>query len=232
MMAPAPVSEHIKLHLIGNERRPVLVIEDFLTDPSAIADEASGAVFQPFVRFFPGVQAPFAFDRMIDLCAPYAKIIGETFRLTNPSSLIECGLALVTTPAAALAPLQRIPHVDTTDPDRIAVLAYVSGPQFGGTAFYRHKSTNFEYLDDRRIAKYNQSLDRDIAQRGVPEPGYISGDTEIFDLIAKFDANPGRAIIYASNSLHSGWIQNADRLSTDVSRGRLTLNAFFGSRQS
>lgn len=210
----------------GVEKRPLIVIDGFLPDADALRTEAECANFRPFVRFFPGVQAPFSFDRMREFIAPHEGLIGDAFHLAAFPRLIECGFALVTTKPSDLAPLQRIPHIDTTDPQRLAILAYISGCQFGGTAFYRHKSTGFESIDDAKVETYNRSLDLDIERHGVPAPSYIAGDTPLFDLIAKIDAKPGRAIIYNSNSLHSGHIENAHRLQSSPATGRLTLNAF------
>lgn len=223
------ISRDVSAHFIGEEKRPVLVIENFLSDPEALRAEAESAAFQPRIRFFPGVQAPFPFGDMHELLKPHQHAIDRIFEM-HSLELIECGFALVTTPPSALAPLQRIPHIDTTDPNRLAILAYVSGTDFGGTAFYRHRSTGFERLNASRIDEYNAALDNDVEKFGVPHPSYIAGDTEIFKCIEKINAKPGRAIIYASNSLHSGWIQNAEHLCEDVSRGRLTLNAFLSGR--
>ena len=226
MTDSSPASLDLTVHHIGLEKRPVIVIENFLPNPAALKEEAANAQFQTRVRFFPGVQAPFPFGRMEAFIDPYRSLIKNTFKIEHSLSVIECGFALVTMPPSGLLPLQRIPHIDTTDPHRLAILTYISGTQFGGTAFYRHKRTGYEYLDESRNSHYNEMLDRDVEKHGVPAANYITGDTEIFECIAKFDSKPGRAIIYASNSLHSGWIQNANNLVDDVTSGRLTLNAF------
>ena len=226
MNSDTETSGAVSVRRIGSEQRSIIVIDGFLADPKALKSEAAAAPFQPHVRFFPGVQAPFAFERMERMLAPHNQLIRDTFELAQAISVFECGFALVTTPPARLAPLQRIPHIDTTDPHRIAVLCYISGEEFGGTAFYRHQATGYEFLDDARNAQYNAALDKDVERLGVPAADYIAGDTEIFKRIEKVDAKPGRAIIYASNSLHSGCIENSDKLSRDVTTGRLTLNAF------
>ncbi len=225
-MHDAAEFDNVHIHHIGRENRPVLVIDDFLPDPGLVLAQARQASFQPFVRFFPGVQAPYPFDRFSASVAPYSPIIKHALNIKQSPSVIECGLAMVTTPPEQLHPLQSIPHIDTIDPNRIAVLAYVSGERFGGTAFYRHKSTGFEAVTASRRKPYNSALDADIENHGVPERAYISDDTEIFEQIATFEAKPGRAIVYFSNSLHSGHIQHAADLTRDVTHGRLTLNAF------
>ncbi|RME68752.1 MAG: hypothetical protein D6782_00745 [Alphaproteobacteria bacterium] len=216
----------VAIYFMGAEKRPIIVIENFIPEPGVLLEEAKRAAFRPFVRFFPGVQAPFPFARLNTFLAPHAAHICRAFGFAQLPPTIECGFALVTTPPDKLLPLQRIPHIDTPDNDRIAVLAYISGERFGGTAFYRHKSTGFEFIDAARVAAYNTALDRDVEKHGVPAPSYICGDTGLFERIAAFDAKPGRALIYHSNSLHSGTIRNAQALSNDVAEGRLTLNAF------
>ncbi len=226
MARAAGIAKNHRVLEIGREHRRALVIEDFLADPAALLAMAARSVFRPRVRFYPGVQAPFPFERMAALIAPHKPALREIFGVGPSLALVESGFAMVTTPPGDLAPLQRIPHVDTTDPDRLAILCYVSGAGFGGTAFYRHKSTGYEFIDASRHAAYNAALDRDVERLGVPEPGYIDGDTDLFEMIASVDAKPGRAVIYPSNSLHSGSIRNADRLSHRVAAGRLTLNAF------
>lgn len=217
---------------IGNEKRPLVIIDDFLADCAALRAEAQAAPFQPFVRFFPGVQAPFPFERMNEYLAPHSACICDAFGFDALPALIECGFALVTTPPDRLSPLQRIPHIDTTDDGRLAILAYISGQRFGGTAFYRHRSTGFEYVDRSRNDSYNRALDIDVEKFGVPPPAYITGDTDIYEKIAEVNAAPGRALIYRSNSLHSGCIKNAKGLAHDVNCGRLTLNAFMSAKRT
>ncbi len=224
------MNTHSAIHRIGNEGRPIMVVDAFVDDVSALTEMARQAAFRSDVRFFPGVQAPFCFETMAGLVERYQTRFRSVFGGHADYQPIECGFALVTTPPEHLAPLQRIPHIDTTDDTRIAVLVYLGGAEFGGTAFYRHRSTGYEWLNAARLSHYNAMLDADVAKFGPPSADYISGDTDLFEQIAAFDAQPGRAIIYKSNSLHSGKIDNAGALSADPLKGRLTLNAFFTTR--
>lgn len=43
-----------------------------------------------------------------------------------------------------LAPIQRLPHVDGLEAERIAILIYLSGTARGDTGFYRQRATGFE----------------------------------------------------------------------------------------
>ena len=211
---------------IGAEQRPVVVIDDFVDDPQALAAEAATLAFAPMGRFYPGIRAPFDLERMTRMTSPHQDTLRRLFGGAKDYRADDCAFSLVTTPSAQLHALQSIPHVDTTEPYRVAVLVYLSGAQFGGTAFYRHKGTGFEFIDKTRAAAYTAALDSDVARFGAPTPAYMTGDTPMFDMIAAFDAKPGRALIYSVQSLHSGFIRSPERLSDDPKTGRLTLNGF------
>lgn len=59
----------------------------------------------------------------------------------------------------SLAPIQRLPHVDGLEPDRLAILVYLSGAETGGTAFYRQRATGYETVDAARFdARPNRAL--------------------------------------------------------------------------
>ena len=102
--------------------------------------------------------------------------------------MISAGYSIVTTRPAELTPIQRLPHFDGLEPERIALLHYLSGAEQGGTAFYRHRSTGYETITADRHAAYDAALHRDVARHGLPVPAYISGDTPIYERIARFAA--------------------------------------------
>jgi hypothetical protein len=52
--------------------------------------------------------------------------------------------SLVTSPPGELLPIQRLPHVDGTDPRQIAMMLDLHRTGHGGTAFFRHCSTGLE----------------------------------------------------------------------------------------
>src|SRR5678815_2614538 len=109
------------------------------------------------------------------------KLVRETFALDPVPPVLECYFSIVTTPPEALAPIQRLPHVDGLEPDRIAILIYLSGAEMGGTAFYRQRATGFETLAPDRYPQFEAALRAGIAEHGLPSPGYISGDTPLYE---------------------------------------------------
>jgi hypothetical protein len=216
----------IQIHALGAEQRPLILIDGFAPQPQQLVAEAQACAFAPLGRFFPGVRAPFALQRFDCMMAPHQALVRRVFGAERAYCAIDCTLSLVTTPERELHALQRIPHIDTTDPDRLAVLVYLSGARFGGTGFFRHKSTGYEFIDASRSAAYNAALDADVAQHGPPAQAYVTGDTPLYEMIASFAFKPGRALIYSVQSLHSGLIQAPEALSGDPGTGRLTLNGF------
>jgi hypothetical protein len=135
--------------------------------------------------------------------------------------------SLVTTPPGQLNLPQRLPHFDNTNPKQIAVLHYLHPPEFGGTSFYRHRRTGYEYVDAPRQQDYGRALQQDFNLLGEPPRRYIMGDDERFERIGGAAAAFNRLIAYRSINLHSADIAPNFVGSLDPLRGRLTVNTFF-----
>lgn len=76
--------------------------------------------------------------------------------------------SLVTTAPADLLPIQRLPHVDGTDPAQIAMMLdlHRTGPTntHGRRAFFRHRSTGLEALTADSFPTYARALQDDVAK--------------------------------------------------------------------
>ena len=155
-----------------------------------------------------------------------APLLSRTFGLNPVPPVFECYYSIVTTPPEALAPIQRLPHVDGLELDRIAILIYLSGLEAGGTAFYRQRSTGFETLDRERFPRFEAELRAGVAKHGLPEAAYISGSTPLYEQFASYEARPNRALIYRSRSLHCAEIAAKAVLPAEPATGRLTINSF------
>ena len=66
----------------------------------------------------------------------------------------------------------------------------------------------------------------DLRSAAGPPPGYIAGDTALFEMTALAPARYNRALVYRSRLLHSGAIAPDAALSPDPATGRLTVTAF------
>ena len=211
---------------IGSHDEPVVIIDDFHPDPDRLRAMAGQSRFRALSPFYPGVQA-LADPAHLKPCDEVLQtVMREAFGITVGLSVVQCSFSLVTTPDAALQPIQRLPHVDTTDPGRIALLHYLSDAGLGGTAFYRHRATGLDTLTPDAFDGYREALE----EEGLPKPGYMRGSDDRFAMIHHVAAKPNRAVLYRSRLLHSGMIPDGATFSDDPARGRLTLNTFFQAR--
>jgi hypothetical protein len=209
----------------GTEREPLAVIDGFWPRPEALIDDAARRVFAPVGPFYPGVRAaarPGVAAAMRGLVAP---VLAEHFGLAPAPAVFECFYSLVTTPPAQLAPIQRLPHFDGLERERIAVLLFLTEAP-GGTAFYRHRATGFETVTADRYSAYDAALHAGVREHGLPPPSYIAGDTPLFERIRLADSVPNRALVYRGNRLHCAHLPPGTPFSADPRLGRLTVNLF------
>jgi hypothetical protein len=224
----------VSLERIGREGEPVLIVEDVLRAPENLIDYAADEVsFAPAwgpQGGYPGIRAPAPLNYVETLVRSLSPVMEKAFALDNVAlARAECNFSLVTLPPAGLAPLQRIPHVDTTDPLQFALLHYLCPPGFGGTAFYRHRATGFEALTPERVPAYEAARERELAGMQATS-AYITSDTDHYQQTAAFEAGFNRLIVYRSRILHSGQIDSPVALTPDPRRGRLTANIFLNYR--
>lgn len=211
---------------IGESKSPVLVLDGFgdLAETVEIA-----AAMAPFPasggNHYPGLRRKFsaadvAADgyvvRMLEAAAPY---IGGAFDVDG-FDLLEASFSMVTAPPETLADRQRMPHFDSTDPNYIAVLHYLSST--AGTAFFRHRATGVEVVDEGNVECFLKSAIRE----GAPSAGYVQGSDSRFEQIAAVEGRAGRIVAYRGALLHSGIIPPGSSFSADPRQGRLTANIF------
>lgn len=216
----------VRVDAIGAERQPLLIIDDCLAEPQAWRAAAAGESFAPIGRHYPGVRAYVAADWAEALRAELAPAIADAFAIDPVPALHECFYSIVTTAPTALAPIQRFPHVDGLEPDRLAVLLYLSGEEQGGTAFFRQRATGYETVDAARFPAFDRALHAGVAEHGLPGADYIAGSTALYEQVGEVAARPNRAVVYRSHLLHCALIPAGLDFSSDPGRGRLTVNAF------
>lgn len=211
---------------IGAEGQSVIVIDGFVPDPAALRARAEALAYQPMGPHYPGLRAAVAAEDIAQFLPPVLGLIAQVFGFDRPPALVSAAYSIVTTPPAALTPIQRIPHIDGLEPGRIALLHYLGDAAQGGTAFWRHRSTGFETIDAARHPVYDAALKAEVARHGLPGPDYIRADTPLYECIARFAAAPNRALIYRSHSLHCADLPQELDLTPDPRRARLTVNTF------
>jgi hypothetical protein len=217
----------IEKRAFGREQATLLVIDNFVADPDRLIKKATTAQFASGGRFYPGIRAKappsyehFLATRLLPLLAEHFGFTGSALRLSM------CHFSLVTTPTAELAPMQRIPHVDSLERAGFATIHYLFKGSLGGTAFYRHRATGFESLDDVRGPEYFEALQAESAGPDSPGRRYINGDTPLFERIEQAEGVFNRMLVYRRNSLHSGSIDSSFVPDADPRTGRLSINSF------
>jgi len=212
---------------IGREQAPLLVIDNLVAQPDELVHLAARKHFSPTVRFYPGIRASAPLTYQYFLAEELRPTLTEFFQLPDrPVRFSMCHFSLVTTPPDQLGPIQRIPHIDSLESMGLAAVHYLFKTDLGGTAFYRHRKTGFEYIDESRKTTYFQSLENENDGPSMPEKTYINGDTPLFEQILKQDGVFNRSLIYRRNSLHSGCISKDFIPDPNPLTGRLSINSF------
>lgn len=218
----------VKIDQLGQEREPVVVIDNFLAEPQLLVEHAANSCEFKFGKgIYPGVRAPVPRVYMQALYSSLHELVCTTFGLgSDDIGKAECAFSMVATPPERLLPMQRIPHFDSNDKCELAMIHYLCDGEHGGTSFYRHRETGFESIDKTRRGPYFQALETQAKTHGLPEPAYINGDTPLFERIASYPAVFNRALIYRCTSLHSGDIAEDFKFDTNPRTGRLSINTF------
>ena len=206
-------------------------IDGFLDAPDEVIYQASLQNFAKITPQYPGVRA--ALDPAV--CQVWlgrlAPLLDQWFGPCGRPLEMQAWYSLVTTPPAQLAPIQRLPHVDGTDPAQIAMMLYLhrTGPtnSHGGTAFFRHCATGLESLTAADFPRYAAAVQADVARTGLPPAAYTTDGAPHFERTKAVPGTFNSAVFYRGNILHSGIIDNHAALSPDPREGRLTINAFF-----
>jgi hypothetical protein len=215
---------------IGDEASPVLVVDNFLQNPNILIEyAATHCAFEGVSdTFYPGSRAPIPSIYCFAIRGFLGNVIAETFGLEKSSVTGELShFSVVTTPPENLKVLQRMPHFDNTNPKQLAVLHYLCDSQHGGTSFYRHRRTRFEFIDEARIAVYTSAVKKDLAALGPMPSKYICGDDSMYERTASFAAAFNRLLVYRSINLHSADIKPGFCFDGNPRSGRLTANSFF-----
>ena len=219
-----------KVDWVGAERQPVLVIDNFLSEPLAAVEFcAAHAQFKRADAFYPGLRSPVPDVYLRTIYNNLKQIIYTTFSI-NDSMVrrVFSDYSIVTTPPNQLSLMQCLPHYDSLIATELAAVHYLCEGDKGGTSFYRHRDTGFEYIDSSRSAVYTEALASGIDSAPYRQ-AYMNGSNHLFEQIASYEAVFNRIIIYRCTSLHSGNIAPDFSFDADPRKGRLTINTFIGT---
>ena len=218
----------ISLLLLGQEQRPLLVVDDLLLNPQWLlewAQQGEGFAAEG-ANFYPGVRKPLP-DTYAELIRTFmhqqlAIVPGANTDMRVAVSF--CALAITNQDPASLLPIQRIPHFDSCDARQWAMVHYLCAEEYGGTGFFRHRSSGFETISADRQSKYHRLLEDEAVTVGLPAARYLQGSSTLFEQTHRVEASFNRALFYPGNILHSGLIK--DWQSSQIGQCRLSANCF------
>jgi Family of unknown function (DUF6445) len=191
-----PQVEHIP-----STDQQLVSLDNFLVDPEHVISQATLQKFAKITPQYPGLRAALGAAAAKAWLAQLTPLLDQWFGEGRSRRwALQAWYSLVTSPPHALAPIQRLPHVDGTDPEQIAMMLYLHRTGHGGTGFFRHRSTGLSSLTAEAFPRYAEAVAADYQRT---------------------------AVFYRGNLLHSGVIDNDAPLSADPREGRLTINAFF-----
>lgn len=220
-----------ELRRVGEAQNPVVVVDDFTGAVDEVVELA--AAMAPFPAssgsYYPGLRQPIAVgdaaynyvERLLRAAGPF---IGGGFDV-DTFELLEASFSMVTTAPGALDPAQRAPHFDSTDPDYLALLHYLSDTP--GTAFFRQRATGIELVDDGNVDRFVATARRVNGDLS----GYTHGSNLHYEQIGQVEGVRDRLAIYRGSMLHSGIIPPDMIFSADPRLGRLTANIFVRGRR-
>jgi hypothetical protein len=219
-----------RIRRVGRQQMPVIVIDNVMQHPDELAGYAATQVSFDMLDDgsggYPGIRAPAPLNYVEMLVRAVDPLIRETYELGNAAlANAECSFCLVTTPRGALHPLQTVPHIDTTYPLQFAILHYLCGQEYGGTAFYRQNATGLETITEKNSQLFDSATQSALARPGRARDYVSAGDTD-YTQTAAIAAAYDRLLIYPSQLLHSGIINADIAFSADPRVGRLTSNIF------
>ncbi|MBB6095973.1 hypothetical protein HNQ60_004864 [Povalibacter uvarum] len=216
----------VRLQQVGIEQQPLMIVDHMLDDPHAMIEAARTTQFYvPEHTNYPGINArlPDAYYRTV--IATLRGPLEAAFGLSRSAHLKYFGFfALATTRSDAARPIQKIPHHDSPDPGRLAMVHYLCQGAFGGTGFFRHKATGFESVDATRRDAYVAAASRELAQSS-DTAAYAGPVMANYEMIGRAEMIFNRLIVYRSHVLHSALLDDVAG-SADPAKGRLTANGF------
>lgn len=224
----------IDIQTIGNEKTPILIVDDILMDCSgliniAIKETAFGMINS---SMYPGVRAilPKEYVMLVlrALAAPLYKIYG----IPQHKKLMPFGtyFSLVSIAQTDLHALHKAPHFDSAESLYFAMIHYLDPKPHGGTGFFRHKSTGYERIRPERKNSYLKMLkhkaNNNSDGNSDESNGYVDQSDSDYELFHAVDYKPNRLVLYPGSILHSGLIIEDTDISADPANGRLTANMF------
>jgi hypothetical protein len=217
----------IQIDHVGNERSAVIVVDGAWPSPLALVEAAAKkSDYSARSLYYPGLRSSAPPEYAIAITEALSPVIKSAFGIAAKLTITDSTFSLVATPPEKLVPFQRVPHFDSVDRERLAVLHYLCDADKGGTSFYRHRRTGIESVTPENRDSYMRAVNLEVKEFGMPPTRFIEGDTEQFERIATYECRFNRILVYRGRNLHSVNTPPGFVPSADPRTGRLTVNTF------
>lgn len=220
-----PVVEYL-----GNSRIPVIYIDNYISDIDVVLNHAeTEAEFSPDENaFYPGIRAKLPEGYVQGCLNPLIAHLYSIYDIPKNLKPTSRGnyYSLITTQPEDLIPIQSFPHFDTLNPYLFAVLHYLSEGEHGGTGFFRHKETQFEYVDASRKDTYFNIVQTYIENFKDENLSYCTASHSEYECHNEVKFRQNRLVIYPGYTLHTTLVNCEKDISVDLRQGRLTANMF------
>lgn len=234
-ISPYALNKNLSIKLLNaaHAMQKIIVIENLLEHPQALIDYATLHNFKPAPgqaagKGYPGVQLvpPSDYSQaLIDFVKP---LIQKEFGVDETLDMhkSECVMSLMTLKESELSPAQCVPHFDTSNINQFAIILYLCDQSHGGTAFYRHNATGFEFITPQTSDRYFDSFLAELKAHPPAQKYFTDSDVQ-FTKLGVLPVAFNRMVIYRSCTLHSPYLINPEHsINADPRTGRLTVNTF------
>ena len=219
-----------------SESQDCVIIDDFLQDPHEIVDYAAhhaSEFSRPERGNYPGPLFRVDGNAMTDIYGFIRSRMTKYFPFLRGNMSLWTFLSMATMQPDELSHRQRICHTDPTSaPDRTcyAALVYLfENEGLGGTGFYRWREPEL-VQKAKAIEREDPVKSLEFLREHFPTfrntARYMTETNEIAELLCSIPARFNRLVFYSGTVPHSAAITAPELLSTDIRKGRLTLNVF------
>ena len=221
---------------VGKEKTIVIIIDNFLASTAPLISMAKNRLYSevPEECTYPGIRTPLTDLNYLTLVSSTISGILQKHGFINSQvkfTVDESTFSLLTTKVQDLDPNHCIPHFDGPEQNRLAVLHYLNVGDFGGTAFYRHRPTQFENITADKVEKYVESAQHFAEKHPDTRKGYFTKSSNHFELINWVNYVANRLVVYPVSLLHSAFIEQPEKnIDLDPEKGRLTTNIFVSAK--
>ena len=234
-VAPNP---EIKMHEVGDGQQ-FAIVDNFLADPHALIANVAGYagefVSKPTAHASRG-QA-MSEHQLGDLRRFIGRRLSKLFPFYRADLILKAFLSNISLRPQELSAYHRVCHTDpqmSPGHQTFAGITYLfAEPELGGTAFYRWRAQDIAVRAYQLAAQDNDAALRYLAEHSAAfrkAPEYMTSSNEIAELLTAVPAKFNRMIFYSGGIPHSAHITRPELLSSDPTKGRLTLNFFAAVR--